>query len=117
MDGDGQDEILISANNYAYYQPGAAPPSASRAGDYSLLLARRVIGGRVRTLVLRGEYYPHAKTFNAPNDTHIAACLDVNGDGRMEIITHDRYYEGEETSVLQLGASGFKSVLSSGCGA
>lgn len=117
LDGDGQDEVIISANNYAYYEPGAAPPSASRAGDYSLLLVRRVVGGRVRTFVLNGQYYLQAKTFNAPDDTHIAACLDVNGDGRMEIIMRDRYYEGHGTSVLEMGADGFKSVLSSACGA
>ncbi len=117
LDGDGRDEILISANNYAYDTQGVSPPSASRAGDYSLLLVRRIVSGRVRTFVLGEEYYTHAKTFNAPNDAHVAAVLDVNGDGKMEIIVHDRYYEGSGTSVFQMGANGFQSVLSSGCGA
>ncbi len=80
LEGDGEDEVLISATNY--FAPGVEipagsrrqktltnpVPSASPAGSYSFVILRRVVDGKVRTQLIEGEFYPKAKTFNAPNE-------------------------------------------------
>jgi len=56
LDGDGEDEVLISATNYSSkdrldYAPAGAPhaevPMRSSAGSYSMVLLRRVVAGKV----------------------------------------------------------------------
>jgi hypothetical protein len=89
----------------------------SKAGDYSLVLMRRVIAGKAETIPIYAEYYPQAKQFNAPNWCSVSAILDLNGDGRMEIIVHGGYYEGAWTTVYNIDGKKIEEALSCGCGA
>ena len=42
---------------------------------------------------------------------------DLNGDGRMEVVLSQRYYEGSSTVVYEFGDDGrLHQVLSAGCG-
>lgn len=112
LEGDGQSEVLISATDK---RGDANSISAdTRAGQYSLVMMRKIVRGKVQTMLLHSEFYPQAKKFNAPTFFRIAAVLDVDGDGTMEIITRGKYYEGDWTMILN--AHG-EQVLSSGCGA
>ena len=43
LDGDGEEEVLISATNYGRQRDGI--PSAAGAGHYSFVAVRRVVGG------------------------------------------------------------------------
>ena len=47
----------------------------------------------------------------------MVAVLDLNGDGRMEIVTYGRYYEGDWFDVFDLEGLAAKKVLTAGCGA
>src|SRR5690606_22445693 len=83
LDGDLEPEVLISASRYEGYPDHIRPDS--RAGDYSLVLLRKMVRGKLKTIVLDEEYHTVAKTFNAPVFYKLAAVLDANGDGKMEV--------------------------------
>ncbi|MBX7211446.1 MAG: hypothetical protein K1X78_24285 [Verrucomicrobiaceae bacterium] len=115
LEGDGEDEVLLSATHYPDKQGGMV--TSASAGNYSFVLLRRVVGGKLHTSLVEGEFYPTPKEFNAPNRYEVTGLLDLDGDGKLEIIVHSKYYEGAATSVWQLGKRGLKRVLEIGCGA
>jgi hypothetical protein len=92
LDGDGEEEVLISATNY--FSKDGSVPNASSAGSYSCVIERRVVKGEVRTRLIEGEFYLKAKTFNAPSRYRVAAVLDVDGDGshrRVQLLRRWRH--------------------------
>jgi hypothetical protein len=111
LEGDGKDEVVIAANRYAQ----GITPSAS-AGDYSFLLVRKIIGGRVQNIFISEEYYPKAKDSAVPGDNHISAIADLNGDGVMELVTYGGYYEGSGSMVFEIKGNKATSVLDCSCG-
>ena len=113
LDGDGEDEVLISATHYER----ESDTNVSGANTYSFVMLRRVVGGKVKTELVAGEFYPKAKKSNAPNEYEVAALLDLNGDGKIDIVVRSTYYEGDEVEIFETGKSGVKKVLSVGCGA
>lgn len=123
LEGDGTSEVLITATNYGGGNGSEGQNPRTQAGDYSVVLLRKLIGGKVITLPLEAEYYTKGSSFAAPNVHAVLAALDVDGDGKMEVITRGRYYEGDWVAVYQINAKSFikpvqsKPVLSSGCGA
>jgi len=116
LDGDGVDEVLVSANNYARFQQGGLTPDA-RAGDYSLVFLRRVVQGQVVTKIIAGEYYPQAKKFCAPSEHRVIGVLDLNGDGRLEIVLSGRNYEGDWIEAHRVDGAKIIKLFSMGCGA
>jgi len=126
LDGDGEEEVLISATNYfskneTDYAPKVAPfsevPMRSPAGSYSMVLLRRVVMGKVETQLVQGEFYPKATDYNAPNAYQVIAVLDLGGDGKMEVVVGSRYYEGEATTIYRCDLKKVEALLSVGCGA
>lgn len=118
LDGDKTQEVLISATNYAGQK--AAPKNISSnatAGEYSLVLLRKIVNGKVQTMTLAQEIYAQNKEFSAPNIHSLAGVYDLNGDGKMEIVLNSRYYEGDWMSVIEVKGGQAKEVLSAGCGA
>ncbi len=115
LDGDGEEEVLISATNY--FTRDGSVPSASPANSYSFVLLRRVVGGQVETMLVDGEFYPKAATFNAPNEYKITAVLDLDGDGKMEVIVESSYYEGGGTAVYRVTGKKAEQLVIIGCGA
>jgi hypothetical protein len=118
LDGDGEDEVLISATNYSEKEKGA--PMRSPAGSYSMVLLRRVVSGKVETQLVEGEFYPKAydddERFNAPNAYKVIAVLDLDGDGKMEVVVASQYYEGEATTIYRYDSKKVKELLSVACG-
>lgn len=115
IDGDGEDEVLLSATHYPK-RDGGMGTSAS-AGNYSFVLLRRVVNGNVQTQLIEGEFYPAAKVFNAPNRYGVSGLLDLDGDGKLEVIVESQYYEGGATSVWRMGKAKIEKVLEIACGA
>src|SRR6266536_217628 len=123
LDGDGEEEVLISATNY--YQKDEGPPMRSPAASYSMVLLRRVVAGKVETQVIVGEFYPKAYPkaaqeegrFDAPNAYKVIATLDLDGDGKMELVVGSNYYEGEEITIYRCDPKKVEALLSVACGA
>ena len=116
LDGDGEEEVLVSATNYERFTAGGLTPNA-RAGDYSLVFLRKVVQGQVVTKIITGEYYPEAKKFAGPAEHRIIGVLDLNGDGILEIVLSGRYYEGDWVEAYRVQGAKIIKLFSMGCGA
>ncbi|MDQ2806620.1 MAG: VCBS repeat-containing protein [Chloroflexota bacterium] len=111
LEGDGEAEVLVTAT---YYTDGVTPHAA--AGDYSVVFLRKVVAGKVETVVLAGDYYPQAVEFGASQTYRVTGVLDLNGDGVLEVLVYGEYYEGAGTSVYEIKGTHVEEVLSCGCG-
>ncbi len=117
LEGDGSDEVLISASSD---KPENMFTNTDPVGDYSLVILRKIVGGKVKTIEIAGDY----TLKSVPEDTpyviyvhELAAVLDLNGDGKMEVLTHYQYYEGEGFVVYQVRNGRVVAVTSNGVGA
>jgi len=115
LDGDGEDEVLVSATNY--FTKDHTVPSDAPAGSYSCVLLRRVVAGKVTTQLIEGEFYPKAGGFAAPKAFKIAPVLDLVGERKMEVIIESGYYEGGEIAVYRVTGKKPEQSLQIGCGA
>ena len=116
LEGDGEEEVLINATNYL--QKDESVPMESPAGGYSMVLLRRVVSGRVQTQLVEGEFYPKATGYNAPNAYKVIATLDLDGDGKLEVVVGSNYYEGEAITIYRCEPKKkVEALLSVGCGA
>jgi hypothetical protein len=110
IDGDGEDEVVISAT---HYKNGDEIPDEATPNTYSFVM----VASKGKNELIAGEFYPQAKTDAAPpNKFEIAALVDLNGDGKIDIVVRSRYYEGDEISVYEYKSSRIKKALSVGCG-
>ena len=125
LDGDGEEEVLISATNYFTEDKSdhsaapfpEAPIESPRPGSYSIVILRRVVAGKVQTQLVAGEVYPKPDESVAPNVYQVTAVLDLNGDGKLEVIVHSFYYEGGQTTIYRCELDKIEAVLSVECGA
>ena len=125
LDGDGEEEVLISATNYFSEDKSdhsaapfpEAPIESPRRGSYSVVILRRVVAGKIQTQLVAGAVYPKPDESVAPNVYQVAAVLDLNGDGKLEVIVHSFYYEGGQTTIYRCQPDKIEEVLSVECGA
>lgn len=129
LDGDGSVEIVISANHFDESSGQADigelfPPAGGQAGDYGLLLVRKIIAGQVRTFDLGSDVILKATTpqdleqgiQNNPDSYALVNVLDLNGDGKMEVVMFNAIYEDSAVSALEWDGKKFQQRLISGCG-
>jgi hypothetical protein len=121
LDGDGEEEVIINATNYFTDEKSTdssaapfpeAPIQAPQPGSYSIVMLRRVLGGNVQTKLVAGEVYAKSDESVAPNVYDLAAVLDLNGDGKLEVIVHSFYYEGGQTTIYRCEPDRIEEVLS-----
>jgi hypothetical protein len=120
LDGDGIEEVLVSATHLAEGLGSAERSMAihGKPGDYSFVLLRRIVRGKVRDNLLVEHFYPRKIEYpETPYQYSVAAALDLNGDGRMEVIIHGGYYEGSWSTVFRLDRNKVENVFGCGCGA
>lgn len=115
LDGDGEEEVLISATNYDTKDDEV--PAGAGPGHYSCVILRRVVEGKVQTQLLTGEFYTKKENFSAPYRHVVRAILDLDGDGKMEVVIHSAYYEGDSNTVFRCTGKKPEQLLSIGCGA
>jgi hypothetical protein len=121
LDGDGEEEVLISATNY--FRKDDSVPMRSPAASYSMVLLRRVVAGKVETQLVEGEFHPKAylrrgDSFDAPNAYKVIATLDLDDDGKLEVVVGSSYYEGEAITIYRCEPKKkAEALLSVSCGA
>jgi len=135
LEGDGVDEIVICAQNIVAGNPGAFSwepgkalvaggigiPSGSLKGNYSLLLLRKIVNGQVCEIPL-GKFI--ALKNATPADTEqispplfkVYQFADLNGDGKMEILVGEDYYESISYSAYEIQGNKAVRVLTTGMG-
>lgn len=112
LDGDGTDEVVLTASNYG----GKIAPSA-KAGDYSFVLVRKIVGGKAKNIMLAEEYIKRNIEFGAPSRFEISAIADLNGDGKMEIVQFGEYYEGSGAGAFEITDKAVEiKALETNCG-
>lgn len=117
LEGDGVDEVLISAS---YLAGGLNSPERGMAvramrGDYSFVVLRKIIGGKVRDIQLAGEFYSK-RTDEIATQYEVNGVLDLNGDGRMEVVLSVDYYEGSSNTVFSINGARVLNIFGCGCG-
>lgn len=113
LDGDGRDEVILTASSY-----GGIVSTNAKANDYSFVLLRKIVDGKVKSIIIAEEYIKNNTDFGAPSRYEIASLIDLNGDGKMEIVMFGEYYEGSGASVYEVTNDGISEVkiLEAGCG-
>lgn len=122
LDNDGQEEVVIVATHSESYESGGIPFSKRRYaefGDYSFIMIRNRYKGKVNTILLGGSF--QNKKYEDPSLYYpfwyeLTSILDLNGDGKMEIVVYSFHYEGSFMTVYELKDGKMEVALSTGCG-
>ncbi len=99
LEGDGTEEVIVSATTGGDY-----PMSKRAAQTYSMVFVRKIVKGKVVTVPIREEFHTKDGKFEEghPNKYALSAVLDLDGDGKMELILSDDMYEGVSECVYRL---------------
>ncbi|HMD80073.1 MAG TPA: hypothetical protein VKE92_02120, partial [Anaerolineales bacterium] len=97
IEGDGVDEVFISATHLD------DPQHKPKAGDYSIVLMRKVIGNDAVTKFVVGDHYNSQQPeMGYPRTYTLANFIDLNQDGVLEVIVDIQKWEGFGASVFQV---------------
>lgn len=114
LDGDGTDEVLITATNIK-----SEYGIAWNAGEYSFVMLRKVTKSGVKDHLVDGNIYKRGQDNGGPpNRFAISAIADLNGDGRMEAVIYSEYYEGAGTGAFEMRGGKLELIreIQAGCG-
>ena len=112
IEGDGVDEVFISAVHLDKFQ------HTTKAGDYSVVLIHQVVGNKAVTKLVVGDIYrsqepdsshPHPPIYSLTN------FIDLNQDGRLEVIVEIQKWEGFGARVFQIDGDDVIQTLSAEC--
>ena len=96
LEEDGADEIFISAT-------GLRSQHLTRAGDYSIVLMRKVLGNDAVTLPIVADVYQSAQAESTwPRDYSLANFIDLNKDGILEVVVEFEHWEGAGAIMYQI---------------
>ena len=115
LNGDGQSEVLLAARS----GDNMGRRAFAKRGDYALAAVRYVVNGRVQTKVLDADIYTRDAMggASAVTDFTFLSCVDIDGDGKMEIAVSSRYYEGSSVVIYSFDGRNFREVMEFGNGA
>lgn len=136
LDGDGTDEVIISAQNSVSADNKAAAwevdkplplplggdfPTGSKKGHYSVVLVRKMVDAQAMTIPLCSfialkDGMSDDLEWNPPFLHKIYQFADVDGDGIMEILLGEHFYEGYSYRVYAIQGNKAVQVLENGFG-
>jgi hypothetical protein len=110
IEGDGTDEVFISA---AHLDDSG---HTTRAGDYSIVLMRQVIGDDAVTKLVVGDlYHSREAEITFPRTYSLANFIDLNQDGILEVVVDIQKWEGFGARVFQIDGEDVIQTLSAEC--
>jgi len=111
IEGDGVDEVFVSAQRFA-----DETGHMTEAGDYSLVLMRKVTGDSVHTLsILQDIYTSQEPELRFPFTYSISNFIDLNQDGILEMVIEIDRWEGFGAAVYRIDGQEVVQVLSQVC--
>ena len=110
VEGDGSDEIFISATRLDKSQ------HATQAGDYSVVLMRRVAGNDAVTIPLVADIYSSKEIeITYPRTYSLANFIDLNQDGVLEVVVDIQQWEGFGAIIYQIEGQDVHQALRVEC--
>jgi hypothetical protein len=111
IEGDGVDEVLLSAS---YFKDASG--HMTETGDYSIVLMRKVSGNNVLTIPLIREYYvARAPELSFPNTYTLTDAIDLDQDGTLEVVVGVSRWEGVGGIVYHVDGQNVQEVLRAIC--
>jgi len=89
--------------------------NATSAGDYTLVLVRKIMEETVRNIFLVKAVWLKAEEGPLPRGNHLSAIADLNGDGVMELVLYSAYHEGNDSDVIEIRGAKATGVLECAC--
>lgn len=115
LDGNGENEVIVVAEDIE-----DSDSLFAQEGDYSLVFMRIVVEDEVQTAILGESIVAEVPEGTTPFvlSHAVAAVADLSGDGKMEMVIHEVYYEGSGWSVWEYVNDDLGPVfqIGSGCG-
>jgi len=110
LEGDGVDEIFISAAHLDDSQ------HTTKAGDYAVVLMRKVVGNEVVTVPLVADTYSSKDLeITYPRTYSLANFIDLNQDGALEVIVDIQGWEKVGAIVFQVNGQNIVEALWTEC--
>ena len=110
IEGDGTDEVLISASHFV-----ESTGHDVEFGDYSLVLMRKVVGDSVETIPLVADYY-YEVAMQFPLTYTLTFLADLNNDGVLEVLVGVQRWEGSGIIVFEIDGTTAYPVFDVLCG-
>lgn len=111
MEGDGTEEVLISASHFV-----ESTGHSVELGDYSLVLMRKVAGNSAVTIPIIGDYYYQPVENQFPLTYGSLFVADLNGDGSLEILVGIERWEGTGVAAYEMDGTNTKMITKVFCG-
>lgn len=83
LEGDGQEEVLLTATHFAPYTEKDGKKSFD---EYSVVILRKIIDGKPQTIALTSEIALNNRYDFDGYILTVSSILDLNGNGKMEIV-------------------------------
>jgi hypothetical protein len=106
IESDGVDEIFLSAAHLDESQ------HTTKAGDYSVVLMRKVAGNNAVTRPIVADIYDSQEAeITYPRTYSLANFIDLNQDGVLEVVVDVQRWEGVGARVYQINGQDILEVL------
>lgn len=110
LESDGTDEVFISATHLDDSQ------RTTKAGDYSVILMRQVVGDEAVTKLVVGDIYRSQEPeITFPRTYSLANFVDLNQDGALEVVVEIQKWEGFGARVFQIDEENVIQTLGAEC--
>ena len=110
IEGDGTDEVLVSASHFV--EPTGHDVEF---GDYSLVLMRKVVGDSVMTIPIIADYY-YEVAMQFPLTYAMTLPADLNNDGVLEVLVGVERWEGLGIIAFEIDGTTVHPIFEALCG-